>query len=150
MVTSSNGNIFRDTGPLSDEFTGHRWIPLTKASEAELWCFLWCAPWINNCVYNREAGELRRHRAHYDITVMECWRFIRSMQKNTHQLRQTGSQHCNRLQPRWRHNLCDRRRNGRCHQDLLQEHRKGLAGSGHRGQNHSSRMVLGGRDKNWK
>ena len=23
------------------EFTGHRWIPLTKASGAELWCFLW-------------------------------------------------------------------------------------------------------------
>ena len=24
--------------------TGHRWIPLTKASDAELWCFLWSAP----------------------------------------------------------------------------------------------------------
>ena len=23
------------------EFTGHRWIPRTKASDAELWCFLW-------------------------------------------------------------------------------------------------------------
>ena len=22
------------------EFTGHLWIPLTKASDAELWCFL--------------------------------------------------------------------------------------------------------------
>ena len=39
MVTSSNGYIFRVTGPLCGEFTGHRWIPLTKASEAELWCF---------------------------------------------------------------------------------------------------------------
>ena len=26
------------------ESTGHRWIPLTKASDAELWCFLWLAP----------------------------------------------------------------------------------------------------------
>ena len=26
------------------ETSGHRWIPLTKASEAELWCFLWSAP----------------------------------------------------------------------------------------------------------
>ena len=26
------------------EFTGHRWISLTKASDAELWCFLRCAP----------------------------------------------------------------------------------------------------------
>ena len=25
-------------------FTGHRWISLTKASGAELWCFLWSAP----------------------------------------------------------------------------------------------------------
>ena len=26
------------------ESTGHRWTPLPKASEAELWCFLWSAP----------------------------------------------------------------------------------------------------------
>ena len=30
MTTSSNGNIFRVTGPLCGEFTGHRWIPVTK------------------------------------------------------------------------------------------------------------------------
>ena len=41
MMTSSNGNFFRVTGPLCGEFTGHRWIPHTKASDAELWCFLW-------------------------------------------------------------------------------------------------------------
>ena len=28
-----------------------------------------CA-WINGCVNNREAGDLRRHRAHYDVTIM--------------------------------------------------------------------------------
>ena len=44
MMTSSNGSIFRVTGPLWREFTGHRWIPITKASDAELWCFLWPAP----------------------------------------------------------------------------------------------------------
>ena len=43
MMTSSNGNIFRVTGPLFGEFTSHRWIPHTKASDAELWCFLWSA-----------------------------------------------------------------------------------------------------------
>ena len=43
MMTSSNGNIFRVTGPLCGEFTGDRWIPRTKASDAELWCFLWSA-----------------------------------------------------------------------------------------------------------
>ena len=44
MMTSSNGNIFRVTGHLCGEFTGPRWIPNTKASDAELWCFLWFAP----------------------------------------------------------------------------------------------------------
>ena len=43
MMTSSNGNIFRVTGHLFKEFTGPRWIPRTKASDAELWCFLWSA-----------------------------------------------------------------------------------------------------------
>ena len=40
MMTSSNGNIIRVTGPLCREFTGHRSILPTKASDAELWCFL--------------------------------------------------------------------------------------------------------------
>ena len=44
MMTSSNENIFRVTGHLYREFTGHRWVPRTKASNAELWCFLWSAP----------------------------------------------------------------------------------------------------------
>ena len=39
MMTSSNGSIFRVTGSLCGEFTGHRWIPRTKASDAGLWCF---------------------------------------------------------------------------------------------------------------
>ena len=42
-MTSSNGNIFRVTGPLWGEFSGHRMFSLTKASEAEFWCFLWSA-----------------------------------------------------------------------------------------------------------
>ena len=70
MMTSSNGNIFRVSGPLCGEFTGHRWIPRTKANDAELWCFLWSAPWINGWVNNREAGDLRCHRAHYDAIVI--------------------------------------------------------------------------------
>ena len=43
MMASSNGNILRVTGHLCGEFTGDRWIPRTKASDAELWCFLWSA-----------------------------------------------------------------------------------------------------------
>ena len=43
MMTSSN-DFFRVTGLLWGESTGYRWIPLTKASDAQLWFFLWSAP----------------------------------------------------------------------------------------------------------
>ena len=43
VMTSSNGNIFRVTGHLCGKFTGPRWISRTKASDVELWCFLWSA-----------------------------------------------------------------------------------------------------------
>ena len=36
--------IKRVTGPLCGKFTGDRWIPHTKANDAELWCFLWFVP----------------------------------------------------------------------------------------------------------
>ena len=65
-MMSSNGNIFRVAGHLYGEFTGHRWISHAKASDAELWCFILSA-WINDWVNNREAGDLRRHRAHYNV-----------------------------------------------------------------------------------
>ena len=84
MMTSSKGNIFRVTGRSCGEFTGHRWIPRTKASDAELdrWIprtkgqwrgalmFSLICAWINSWVNNREAGDLRRHHTHYDVTVM--------------------------------------------------------------------------------
>ena len=44
MMTPSNGNIFRITGPLWGESTSLRWIPLTKASDAELWWFFLFVP----------------------------------------------------------------------------------------------------------
>ena len=49
----------------------HRW-PVNsphKGQCAGLWCFLWSPPecWVNN----REAGDLRRYRAHYDVTGMK-------------------------------------------------------------------------------
>ena len=34
----------RITGLLCGEFTYHRWIPRTKANDAELWCLLWSMP----------------------------------------------------------------------------------------------------------
>ena len=68
MMTSSSASIFCVTGPVSGEFTGHRGIPVTKACDAELGCFL-CA-WWNGWLNTRDAGDLRRHRAHYDVTVI--------------------------------------------------------------------------------
>ena len=53
VVTWGNTNYIIDvikrkhfcgTGPLRGESTGHRWIPLSKASDVELWCFLRSAP----------------------------------------------------------------------------------------------------------
>ena len=70
MMTSSNGNIFRVTGHLCGDFTGPRWIPRTKVSDAELRLFSLIFVWINGWINNREAGDLRRYRAHYDVTVM--------------------------------------------------------------------------------
>ena len=68
IVTSSNGNIFRVTGPLCGEFTGgFPWQrPLT-------WGFSLICAWRNGWVNSRYASDLRRHRAHYGITVMYRW-----------------------------------------------------------------------------
>ena len=59
---SSNGNIFCVIGPLCGEFTGYRWGGALMFS-------LICA-WINGWVNNREAGDLRRHRAHHDVSLI--------------------------------------------------------------------------------
>ena len=65
-----NGNVFRVTGLLCGEFLGHRWIPRPKVGDAELWCFLWSPTWTIGWVNNWDAANLRRHRTHYDGTVM--------------------------------------------------------------------------------
>ena len=66
MMTSSDGNIFRITGPVCREFTSHRWIHLTKASD-----FLFICAWTNGWVNNQNADDLRHYRAHYDVTNVE-------------------------------------------------------------------------------
>ena len=70
MMTSSNGNIFRVTGHLRGELTGHRWVPHTMASDLDLWRFSLIFASISGWVNNGEAGDLRRQCAHYDVTVM--------------------------------------------------------------------------------
>ena len=49
----------------------------TKASDAELWLFFNCA-WTNSWANKQDAGDLRRHFAHYDVTVMRCLNFNNS------------------------------------------------------------------------
>ena len=67
MMTSSNGNGFRVTGPLCGEFTGE--FPSQRQVVRSLVFSLICV-WINGWVNNREAGDLGRHQAHYDVIVM--------------------------------------------------------------------------------
>ena len=78
MMTSSNGNFFRVTGPLCGEFAGHRWIPPNKGQWRGALTFPLIWAWLNGCVNNRKAGDLRRHRAHYDVTVVMTWQGTRA------------------------------------------------------------------------
>ena len=70
-MTSSNGNIFRVTGPLCGESTSHRNSPLTKGQWRGALIFSLICAWINRWANNWDAGDLGRHRAHYDVNVME-------------------------------------------------------------------------------
>ena len=65
-MTSSNGSIFRVTGHLCGEFTGPRWIPRSNSSFDVFFDLCQDNGWVNN----REAGDLRPYRAHYDVIVM--------------------------------------------------------------------------------
>ena len=66
MMTSSNRNIFRVTdlcegnSPVLDGFPSHR--PLTRSFDV---FFSWANVWENNW----DTGDLRRHDAHYNVTV---------------------------------------------------------------------------------
>ena len=85
---SSNRVIFRVTGPFSGEYNGHRWILLTRASNAEFWCFL---SFLNKRLrkqsirwwFETPSSSLRRHcnvsnysRIHWhwnDHTIVPVW-----------------------------------------------------------------------------
>ena len=70
MMTSSKGNIFRITGHLCGEFTCHRQNSPHKGQWLGAFMLSLICVWINCWVNNREAGDLRRYRAHYDVIVM--------------------------------------------------------------------------------
>ena len=65
MMASSNGTIFRVTGHLCGEFTGHHKGQWHRALMFSLICV-----WMNDWVNNREFGDLRRYCTHYDVIVM--------------------------------------------------------------------------------
>ena len=68
-MTSSNGSI----SALLAICAGNSPVPVNSPHKGQwrgaLMFSMICA-WINGWVNNREAGDLRRHRAHYDVTVM--------------------------------------------------------------------------------
>ena len=69
MITSSNGSIFHVAGHLCGEFTGPRWIPAQRPVTRSFDVFFDMIP-NQPLSKNREAGDLRRHRAHNYVTVM--------------------------------------------------------------------------------
>ena len=75
MMTSSNGNIFRVTGHLCGEFAAPGEFPAQRPVTQRLAVFFDLRRingWVNN-----EAGNLRRHRAHYDVIVMGASEYFR-------------------------------------------------------------------------
>ena len=70
--------ICAGNSPVPDEFTAQR--PVTRSFD-----FFICTS-INGIVNNREAGDLRRHRAHYDVTNTK---FAASNYLNNHCFKQS-------------------------------------------------------------
>ena len=70
MMTSSKGNISRVTGHF---VRGIHRSPVKSPHKGQ-WrgalMFSSICAWINSWVKNGETGDLRRHRAHYDVIVM--------------------------------------------------------------------------------
>ena len=64
MMTSSNRNIFRVTGFCAANNSPH------KGQWRGPLMFSFICVSINGWVNNHEAGDLRRYRAHYEVTIM--------------------------------------------------------------------------------
>ena len=58
MMMSSTWNIFCVTGPLWGEFTGHRWIPLTKGQWRGALMFSLICAWTNGWANHRDTITL--------------------------------------------------------------------------------------------
>ena len=81
-----------------------------------MFCLI-CA-WKNGSAYNQDAGDLRRHRAHYDVTVMrqaitwsnvnrDLWRLMVIMSWTNHSFTHDGEVITNiSITLQWLHNDC--------------------------------------------
>ena len=58
-------SLYAGNSPANDEFPAQR--PVTWSFYVSLICI-----WINGWVNHREASDLRRRRAHYDVIVTSC------------------------------------------------------------------------------
>ena len=65
----TNRNIFRVTGSLWGESTGHLWIPSQRPVTRSFEFSLICA-WTNGWANTRDADYLRPHRTHYYVTLI--------------------------------------------------------------------------------
>ena len=63
MMTSSNGNIFRVTGPLCGELTGPDEFPTQRPVTRSFDVYFDLRP-NKRLSNNRETGDLRRYRVH--------------------------------------------------------------------------------------
>ena len=64
MMTASNENIFRVTGPLCGDFP-------SQSQCRGAFSFSLIFSWTNGCENNRVAGDLKRRRTHYGVLVMQ-------------------------------------------------------------------------------
>ena len=74
----------RDSSPIDNVIKWKRfprYWPFWGGTTNDLGISLWCGAlvlsligdWTNGCANNRDTGDLRLHRAHYDVTVMQLW-----------------------------------------------------------------------------
>ena len=75
MVTSSNGYIFHVTGPLWGEPPVTGGFPLHRLVTRSFDVFFNLR--LNKRLSKQDAGDLRGHRAHYDVIVMNVRRVTR-------------------------------------------------------------------------
>ena len=75
-MTSSNGNMFRVPGFCAGNSPVTAGNTPVNSPHTDQWrgalVFSFICAWTNGWVNNQDAANLRRHRAHYDVTLMWC------------------------------------------------------------------------------